>query len=451
MTKKPEFDPDRYLAGDGGFDPDEYLGLKKTPGLGQYTQAAKLAAKIAGETIVDKHPLKVVGKFIADNPGSAGATAMTLAAGPVGIPAAVGVAALGGGGGVAIKQLIDRARGAQAPATSLEAATEIGKEGAIQGAIEGVARGAGKLAEKAVYPAGKKALGFVKRFLKSPLERESADLAVKELGDDVIKPFRGPGAMLEKVEKISADSGKKIGEFLKESGIGFNADDAIMRLEALRPKSSDGKILTGKGYAAENEVIDQAIAKIRAYGPETIFDTYGKPSAAGILPFEDMGAVKTELQGLAKYSKINKTPTERLQAKVAATFKDFLDESLDSVATSRGELPKYGEYLQQKKLYRAAEAAKKALNDRFSKSGNQILDLGDKILAGGGVGAVLTSDDALGMGGKLAALGILRKIATTYGAQTAYSAARAAEKNPALLPAIARTLKITYDEATDGK
>lgn len=37
MTKKPEFDPDRYLAGDGGFDPDEYLGLKKTPGLGQYT------------------------------------------------------------------------------------------------------------------------------------------------------------------------------------------------------------------------------------------------------------------------------------------------------------------------------------------------------------------------------------------------------------------------------
>ena len=413
--------------------------------------AAPMAAKIAGQEFLKEMPLTKAAKFIANNPGSAGATAMTLAAGPVGIPAAVGLAALGGGGGVAIKQLIDRARGAKAPATPLEAATEIGKEGAVQGAIEGVARGAGKLAEKAVYPAGKKALGFVKRFMKSPSERKAADLAVKELGDDVIKPLGSPQAMLEKVGEISDKAGERIGQFLKESGVGFDANEAVKRLDALRPRTAAGTILNGGEYAAENKIIDNAIETIKAHGPQGMVDAYGQALPMEPMAFEEMNLVKGKFQGLANYSKTAKTPTEILDKKIAATFTNYLDESLDKAAEAAGKLKGYGEFLKDKKTYQAAQSAKRALNDRVSKSGNQLLSLGDKIVGGVGVGAVLLDDDKLGTGGKALAALALNHIGANYGAQAAYNVARAIQRNPALLPGIARALNIGYREATDGK
>lgn len=55
-----------------------------------------------------------------------------------GIPGAAGGAGLGGAAGEAAKQLINRARGAEAPNTSAEAARMIGKEGAIDAASTGV-------------------------------------------------------------------------------------------------------------------------------------------------------------------------------------------------------------------------------------------------------------------------------------------------------------------------
>lgn len=58
---------------------------------------------------------------------------------------AMGGAALGGGGGEAFKQLINRARGADVPSTPMGAAADIGMSGAVQGGIEGLTRGTGRL------------------------------------------------------------------------------------------------------------------------------------------------------------------------------------------------------------------------------------------------------------------------------------------------------------------
>ena len=79
------------------------------------------------------------------------------AGGPLG---AMGGAAMGGGGGEAFKQLINRARGADAPGSPMEAAKNIGISGAVQGAIEGVTglggrlltRGASRLYRSALKP-----------------------------------------------------------------------------------------------------------------------------------------------------------------------------------------------------------------------------------------------------------------------------------------------------------
>jgi hypothetical protein len=76
--------------------------------------------------------------------GGAGGSVLGMGVG--GVPGAAGGAAVGTAGGEALKQLINRARGAEAPATAGEAATQIAVPAAIAGATTGVVGGAAKLA-----------------------------------------------------------------------------------------------------------------------------------------------------------------------------------------------------------------------------------------------------------------------------------------------------------------
>lgn len=80
--------------------------------------------------------------------GGAGGTVAGFGVG--GVPGALGGAAVGGAGGEAVRQLIDRAIGVQAPETAGEAAAGIGLAGAEQAAYEGGGR---------VIGAGVKAVG----------------------------------------------------------------------------------------------------------------------------------------------------------------------------------------------------------------------------------------------------------------------------------------------------
>lgn len=92
----------------------------------------------AGEALIDHliNWLPAIGGTVGGIGGGIGGTVFGLGVG--GVPGAVGGATLGGAAGEAYKELINRARGRTAPATSLQAAGSIGKEAAIQGASQAV-------------------------------------------------------------------------------------------------------------------------------------------------------------------------------------------------------------------------------------------------------------------------------------------------------------------------
>jgi len=92
----------------------------------------QVPVKSWAETAVDWLP--AAGATAGGLLGGAGGTVFGLGVG--GIPGAVGGAAVGGAGGEAFRQLLRRSMGLSAPMSPLEAATAIGKEGAIQGATE---------------------------------------------------------------------------------------------------------------------------------------------------------------------------------------------------------------------------------------------------------------------------------------------------------------------------
>jgi hypothetical protein len=81
--------------------------------------------------------------------GGIGGTVAGMGVG--GVPGAVGGAALGGAAGEALKQLINRARGAEAPATPFDAAKGIATQGAVQGASEAAGAGLMKGASMAAH------------------------------------------------------------------------------------------------------------------------------------------------------------------------------------------------------------------------------------------------------------------------------------------------------------
>ena len=102
------------------------------------------------DTAVDALPM--LGGIGGGIVGGIGGTVLGMGVG--GVPGAVGGATLGGGAGESARQLINRARGADAPATALDAATGIGIQGAVQGASEALGAGVAGVATrgaKAVY------------------------------------------------------------------------------------------------------------------------------------------------------------------------------------------------------------------------------------------------------------------------------------------------------------
>lgn len=83
--------------------------------------------------------------------GGVGGTVLGMGVG--GVPGAIGGATLGGGFGEAVKQLVNRLRGKEAPASASDAMLSIGKAGAVQGGMEaagGVVGGAAKMAGRAL-------------------------------------------------------------------------------------------------------------------------------------------------------------------------------------------------------------------------------------------------------------------------------------------------------------
>lgn len=135
-----------------GFDPQKAAAIVR----GQSAAPAQHQPSLV-DRAVDALPM--LGGMAGGLTGGAGGTVLGFGVG--GVPGAIGGAALGGGAGEAAKQLINRFRGAQAPASATDAALGIGWQAAMQGGMEaaGGLVGAGlkavapKIAEVALNPA----------------------------------------------------------------------------------------------------------------------------------------------------------------------------------------------------------------------------------------------------------------------------------------------------------
>lgn len=99
---------------------------------------ARASSRTWTDTAVDALPM--VGGTLGGIVGGIGGTVGGMGVG--GVPGAVGGAALGGATGEAMRGLVNRARGAPAPNSATEAATDIGTQGAIQGGAEVVGQAA---------------------------------------------------------------------------------------------------------------------------------------------------------------------------------------------------------------------------------------------------------------------------------------------------------------------
>lgn len=185
----------------------EMLNAAPTPKEGNARKSTKSWVDVA----VDALPM--VGGALGGIAGGIGGTVLGVGVG--GVPGAVGGATIGGGAGEAAKQLLNRARGAEAPTSSLDAATSIGKESAIQGASElagagvmGGARVAGRaLMDKAIRPS----MSLVREFPtvvdtilshrfpvgRLPGSEAGSELALNELG----AAGRAVRALLAKAEQ----------------------------------------------------------------------------------------------------------------------------------------------------------------------------------------------------------------------------------------------------------
>lgn len=137
--------------------------------------------------------LPSVGGAVGGLIGGAGGTVAGMGVGAV--PGAIGGAALGAAGGEAARQLINRATGAAAPATPLDAAAQIAKEGAIQGGAQAVGSGAAALmrpyAQDLMQGALKPTLGVLKEYGTTPTK------LVKTLLDEGVSVTEGGIAKLQ--------------------------------------------------------------------------------------------------------------------------------------------------------------------------------------------------------------------------------------------------------------
>ena len=132
--------------------------------------------------------------------GGTGGTAFGMGFG--GVPGAIGGATLGGAFGEALRQLSDRFRGIEAPATSGQAATDIVKEGGLQGGAE--AAGAG-LSKYVIAPAAKSVMrGYLKPSLAGTKIGEAREIVQTAL-DEALPVTKGgerrAGRLIDEINK----------------------------------------------------------------------------------------------------------------------------------------------------------------------------------------------------------------------------------------------------------
>lgn len=284
---------------------------------------------------------------------------------------------------------------------------DMGMSSVLAGGVGTVAKGLGAVAKNLraepltdiAQTRGAKALGTPKRMMSDPkLAAQAKSDAQLMLDEGVIKWNSSFADMADDVTKLKADTGKAIGSYLESvdmRGKFFDVNKAVADLETLRPRAANGKVLNAGAYADINRTIDNAIDTVKAHRSKS-------------LSFETANEVKGVLQDLANWNS-NKNAT-LLDKKVAGTFRQTVDDSLESVSNTPKNAGMFEDFLGDKKVYGAANRAEDSLWGRVgADNANKTASLTDMVLA-----APMLAEQ--GLGPSTAAVGV-KKVAERYGNQ----------------------------------
>ena len=319
-------------------------------------------------------------------PAIAGTAGTALAPG-------LGTAAFGGVGEI-LRQMIEVEGGARPSATraGLEAAggtllAGIPESKPVINALKGTAVGAGR-----------RALGFTKRFLsKSPRQLAEANrVAETMLEEGVIRPFSGTGATLERALGAGKNAGRVIGstiDELDESGrMAFRPADLSDEIERqIGPKFGGGKKavfsetkkskypLFGEveapsgAYGKTRRIVNEAKDTVKAHGGVG----YASPEEIG---FKSAQKMKEKLADIGRF--VPGTVDERQKVFQRAT--GITRKALDSAVKREAGPATAAKYGRAKRVYGDSERAIAGLTNRLSsEEGNLQLGLLDTILAAG--------------------------------------------------------------------
>lgn len=246
-------------------------------------------------TLVDRavSALPAVAGVVGGIVGGIGGTVAGMGVG--GVPGAIGGAALGGGAGEAAKELINRARGAAAPATSGEAAKDIGVQALVQGGAQAAGEGLGAGMKAAAPWLMQKALKPTASMLSE--YKTTAPKLVQTLLDDGISVTQ---AGIDKLQKLFDATNKQIAD-----AIG-NASGSINK-----------QTVAARALTTANKVAQQVNpeADLRAVG-DTVEQFVNHPVFKGNLSIPEAQAMKvgTYQQVGRKYGEVSSAAIETQKA-----------------------------------------------------------------------------------------------------------------------------------------
>lgn len=277
-----------------------------------------------------------------------------------GVPGAMGGAALGGGAGEAARQLVNRARGAEAPATPAEAAGDIALQGGINGVLEGVGQAVGPVLTKG-------AQSVYRGYLKPSLAAKNlpkADQIVKTAIDEALPVTKGG---LQQAGRVISELNAEADRILQASpaDVDIHSIADKLRTWAQRTYSRPGRA------PADLEAAMKVADRIDAHPSMTPTP----PNApVDVVPVAAANQIKRDMQSGASAAYGVKSGAEKTAEKTGASM---LRQGVEDVAPEVGPIN-----ARESKLIDVARSLERAVG----REGNLSKTYGTRALVAAGVG-----------------------------------------------------------------
>lgn len=289
-----------------------------------------------------KDQMKKKGKDFVDNlkehwPAMVGATAMGLVGAPITIPAAVGLATVGGAGGAGIQDVVRELKGSkEAPKTSIEAAKHIASEGAVQGAGELGGRVVAGLINRGAAPFAE-SVSPEAVMANEELKKEGGQLTAGQIAPkstvlaQAESAARGSMTAAGKFHAFDAKNeaalktiGQKLSDKLSQNLPKMTADERGALFADTISKGNEAHKMAAKQLF--NELDDTVYAKMQLANPEEVNPNIlpgvkgttvaREPSLMGAEPLPDV--IPTQKPSVSGY--VNLSPVKDMAADVNAAY-----------------------------------------------------------------------------------------------------------------------------------